>query len=380
MREGGPLAIGGADLVIVDDAFMAPLIPLIKHLRSSTRVVYSSHIAMRADLIEEDDSPQNEVWQFISQSIRHADLMIFEPVKGVLPKSVDLHKVGLMPATADWLDGLNKSIDNWDAQYYFRRFARHSIHDGMPILAFPTRGYICQIAQFENHEGVVDVFEAYMKLRRRLAEEGFQAEETPQLLICNHGAVDEREGTGTYHEAVAMRSNPQLADIAGDIIIMRSGPCDQLLNVLISNSRIALRLSHHADFEIEISEALHKGIPVIAYKVGGIPLQIRHAVNGYLIDEWDTDAVAEHLFNLWTNQDGLYEVMRSRTHSWLGDEITTVSSAACWCYLASELSSGRSVRPNGAWIYDLMRAGVKEPIQRGEVLLSREVSIRTAAE
>ncbi len=36
-----------------------------------------------------------------------------------------------------------------------------------------------------------------------------------------------------------------------------------------------------------MTEALHKGTPIIAYNAGGIPLQISHSHNGFLIPVGD---------------------------------------------------------------------------------------------
>ena len=47
---------------------------------------------------------------------------------------------------------------------------------------------------------------------------------------------------------------------------------------------------------------------MIATLAGGIPLQIQHGKNGFLVDVSDTDAVAEHMFQLWTDQE-LYDRM-----------------------------------------------------------------------
>jgi glycosyltransferase involved in cell wall biosynthesis len=52
----------------------------------------------------------------------------------------------------------------------------------------------------------------------------------------------------------------------------------------ISNAKVALQLSTREGFEVKVSEALHKGIPVVTTKAGGIPLQVEHGKNGYLVD------------------------------------------------------------------------------------------------
>lgn len=87
---------------------------------------------------------------------------------------------------------------------------------------------------------------------------------------------------------------------------MRLGPSDQMLNTLLSCSRVALQLSTSEGFEVKVSEALHKGIPVIARDVGGLPLQIQHGMNGYLVrgnsKEDDIKQVAKHIESLFADK------------------------------------------------------------------------------
>ncbi|KAJ5700346.1 hypothetical protein N7536_003359 [Penicillium majusculum] len=93
-----------------------------------------------------------------------------------------------------------------------------------------------------------------------------------------------------------------LSDLAIMIVL---GPSDQVLNALLSKAKVVLQLSTHEGFEVKVSEAIHKGKPVITTKVGGIPLQVTVGRNGFLVEVGDTDAVAHHLFDLITN-DKLY--------------------------------------------------------------------------
>jgi glycosyltransferase involved in cell wall biosynthesis len=89
---------------------------------------------------------------------------------------------------------------------------------------------------------------------------------------------------------------------------MRLGPFDQTLNTLLSNSRIVLQLSSEEGFEVKVSEALHKGKPVITTRTGRIPLQLDHGKTGYLVNVGDTETVSQHLLNLWTDRDMIFTI------------------------------------------------------------------------
>jgi glycosyltransferase involved in cell wall biosynthesis len=138
----------------------------------------------------------------------------------------------------------------------------------------------------------------------------------------------------------------------------------------MANSKIALQLSTREGFEVKVSEALHAGKPVIASRTGGIPLQIQHGKSGYLCDVGDNNAVAGHLYNLYTD-DKLYETMSNFARRNVSDEVSTVGNAAAWLYLAVMYSRGEKIRPHGQWINDLLRKETGQPYKEGEPKLPR---------
>jgi len=143
-------------------------------------------------------------------------------------------------------------------------------------------------------------------------------------------------------------------------VVMRLGPTDQLLNALLSNAKVALQLSTREGFEVKVSEALHKGVPVIASKAGGIPLQVQHEKSGFLVEPSDSNAVAKYLDILFGDEQK-YEAMSQFAASHVSDEVGTVGNAVCWMYLANKLSKGEKLESNGRWIWDLARDEADEP-------------------
>ena len=122
------MAEGGADVVVIDDPQMPGLIPMIKEARPDVKVIYRSHIEIRSDLITQAGSAQEEVWKFLWDRIKLADVFISHPVDGFVPEDVPADMVALMPAATDWLDGLNKNMRDWDLRYYHHKF-RIACHD-----------------------------------------------------------------------------------------------------------------------------------------------------------------------------------------------------------------------------------------------------------
>jgi len=367
--EGGPLAPGGVDIAFIDDPQMPGLIPLIKKVRPDLPIIYRSHIEIRSDLVHIQGSPQEEVWQYLWNNIRHADLFISHPVNKFVPSDVPIEKLTLLGAATDWLDGLNKELSLWDSQYYMGEFRNLCAKEKMHELQWPQREYIVQIARFDPSKGIPNVIDSYAKFRV-LLEGKVPPEEVPQLLICGHGAVDDPDASIIYDQVINL-IHTKYVQYQKDIVVMRCPPSDQLLNALMANAKFALQLSTREGFEVKVSEALHAGKPVIACRTGGIPLQIIDGKSGYLCDVGDNDSVAKHMFNLYTDDD-LYDEMCEYAKTHVSDEVGTVGNAAAWMYLAvMYVSRGVKLQPKGAWLNDLLRQETGEPYGPEEPRLPR---------
>jgi len=242
----------------------------------------------------------------------------------------------------------------------------------MHELQWPLRDYIVQVARFDPAKGIPDVIDSYAKFRKLLAETGdFDSDETPQLLICGHGAVDDPDASIIYDQVMQIIASENYREYASDIVVMRLPPSDQLLNTLLSNAKIALQLSTREGFEVKVSEAVHHGKPIVACRTGGIPLQVEHGKSGYLVTPGDNAAVAKHLFDLYTD-DELYATMSDYAKKHVSDEVGTVGNAAAWLYLAvMYCCRGVKIQPKGAWINDLLREETGEPYVPDEPRLPR---------
>jgi len=156
------------------------------------------------------------------------------------------------------------------------------------------------------------------------------------------------------------------------VSVMRLSANDQLLNTLISVSHIVLQLSTREGFEVKVSEAIHKGKPIIAANAGGIPLQVQHGKNGYIVEPGDSHAVAKHLLDLCTDDD-LYAQMSKYAKNSVSDEVSTVGNALSWFYLANKWVNHGGLVPNGRWVNDLAREEAGKPYVEGENRLPREI-------
>jgi len=374
-------ADGGADVIVIDDPQMPKLVDIAKRLDPGRPVIFRSHIQVRADLANEEGSPAAGVWNWIWGHVQNCDVFVSHPVREFVPDNVTPKKVGYMPATTDWLDGLNKHMSSWDIQYYMHEFFLETLK----MKAGPEsqikfklefadkhRPYIVQIARFDPAKGIPDVLASYAYFRRHYIKD-WPVEKIPQLIIAGHGAIDDPDARPIYKQTIDAIKD-LYSEFEEDIIVMRVGPTDQILNVLMHNAYVALQLSTREGFEIKVSEALHHGVPIIATKAGGIPLQIYQGRSGYLVEPQDYKSVAKYLNVLFTDKV-VYKDMCNFAANHISDEVSTVGNALCWLYLADTLAKGGKVEPNSGWINDMAREAAEIPYTKGEERIPRSSNL-----
>ncbi|RSL38986.1 hypothetical protein CEP53_014410 [Fusarium sp. AF-6] len=382
LSEGGPLRPpeeGGADIIFVDDPQMPGLIPLIKKITPDRPVLYRSHIQMRSDLIAIEGSPQNDIWNYLWSNIRESDMFISHPIPKFVPHNVPKEKVVYLPATTDWIDGLNKPMNKWDTGYYAHIYNQQCLTQRMTPLAWPTRKYIAQVARFDPAKGIPTVIDSYAEFRRRCDEAGIT--DPPQLAVCGNGSIDDPDGAIIFDQTMTQLEDhyPHLLE---DVSVIRLDANDQLLNMVIANAHVILQLSTREGFEIKVSEALHAGVPVIVSNEGGIPLQVKDKVNGFLVTPGDYKTVAGHLIDLFTDKD-LHAKMSHEAKTGVSDEVGTVGNALGWFYLAakwSELGTKPGLRGDEKWVNDMAREEAGFPYTESENRLPRHYTQRKPEE
>ncbi|OAD78300.1 glycosyltransferase family 4 protein, partial [Phycomyces blakesleeanus NRRL 1555(-)] len=326
----GPIL--NSDVIVIDDPQLSGIIPHIKKHAPNVRIIFRSHIEMRADLIREyPEGPQAETWNFLWNFIQHADLFVSHPIKNFVPDVVPRRNVVQLPACTDPLDGLNKPLNGWCMAYYRGVFNRVCVDQGAMEVNW-HRPYIVQVARFDPSKGIPDVLESYRLLRERMEAEGWEEYTIPQLVICGHGSIDDPDGTIIYEQTHEVTQNASFANITEDIIVARLPPSDQLLDMIMSGAHVALQLSHREGFEVKVTEALAKGVPVVAYKAGGIPLQIKEEETGFLVPIGDVVGVAEILFKLFSDSE-LHERISTAAKENLTEEYFTVWNAMSWLHM-----------------------------------------------
>ncbi|KAJ2764326.1 hypothetical protein IWQ56_004529, partial [Coemansia nantahalensis] len=310
-------------------------------LNPDVRIIYRSHIEIRSDLASVAGSMQHDLWDFLwGGFISQSDLFISHPVAGFIPPRVPHAKVALMPAATDELDGLNKKMTAADIEYYRRVFNRCAEDQGSPGIAV-DRPYIIQIARFDPAKGIPDVIEAYRNFRSQLADKGIPSDQHPQLVLCGHGSIDDPDGTIIYDQVIEQLTQPRYCCYAKDICVARLPASDQLLCAVLRGSFCALQLSHREGFEVKVTESLAKYKPVVAYRSGGIPLQIEDGKTGILIERGNTQGVADALVRLFSDSDyydAFVNELRTKAQDSKRQQYFTPFQSVNWLYLATQLA------------------------------------------
>ena len=73
------------------------------------------------------------------------------------------------------------------------------------------------------------------------------------------------------------------------------------VNALQRKSSVIVQKSIKEGFCLAVTEALWKGTPVVASRVGGLPLQIRDGENGFLVEPNDNQGFADRVVEILQN-------------------------------------------------------------------------------
>ncbi|KAI5181383.1 alpha,alpha-trehalose phosphorylase (configuration-retaining) [Nematocida sp. AWRm80] len=329
--------IKGHSVVVLDDHQVARLGLLIKEDYPEIKIVYRSHIQIRSEVLDQNKALKN-VWEYLYEGIEKADLFISHPIESAVPEEVPRKKVLFQPAGTDPLDGLNKKLNDKTMLYYQNVFNRICIDNREPPVNF-SKKYIVQIARFDPSKGIPDLLEAYYKLYMKFCEKNPADKFSVGLVICGHGSVDDPESTIIFNQISQIIESESFQAVKHLITKIRLPPSDQLLNVILQGAHICCQLSLCEGYEVKVSESLMKRVPVIVYNTGGLPLQVHHNINGYIIEKNNTQKVSEHMYELLFNPE-TYKTIKEGIDQTDTIGITTPYQALFWLYTLKLLKEG----------------------------------------
>jgi trehalose synthase len=148
----------------------------------------------------------------------------------------------------------------------------------------PHRPLLLQVSRFDPWKDPKGVIDVYRRVKREVPD--------VQLALIGSMASDDPEGWTIYKDVL------RYAAVDEDLVLLTNldGVGNVEVNAFQRASEVVLQKSLREGFGLTVSEALWKGIPVVAGRVGGIPIQLGHT-GGRLVENIDeaTEASLELL-------------------------------------------------------------------------------------
>ncbi|RAL17482.1 putative heat shock trehalose synthase [Aspergillus homomorphus CBS 101889] len=357
LQENGPLRArqqGGADVVIIDSAPLLTLALLAKQHDHDRPVIFENRLHAPPDILEHITRPQARAWQFVQTRLQHVDTLITPLPRAFTPSIMPEERVGRISTSTDQLDGLNKHLTDADLTFYGQEFNSLCRTFRTPVIKYPNEQYILSLSQLRPGDGSLVLLDAYDEFCTICTQQSPDLP-LPKLLICHHGPSRSPESDPLYDRLHTHIDTTLKKQFAAQVCVVQIGPQDQMWNTLLSNARAVVQLSVCQGIPEVLLWALQKQRPVITTTEGGRLMALEEEEirkNLFVVDGLDLDTIVQHLYRLFTDKGVHAQANLSRG---LPDCLTTVGNAACWFYLASQVSRGLDYRPNGEDIARLAR-------------------------
>lgn len=261
---------GSFDFVVVHDPQPAPLRALLPHERGVW--VWRCHIDLT--------TANPEFWQFLRPFLEPYDAAIFTMASYVLP-DLPITTVSLIPPAIDPLSPKNALMPDEVAA----GLVEHRQVD-------PNRPLVVQVSRYDPWKDPIGVIDVFRTVRRQIP--------TLQLVLLGAMAHDDPEGEEYYRRTL------RYADGDPDIHVLLNTRGTSEVNAFQRRASVILQKSLREGFGLTVTEGLWKARPVVASKVGGIPMQIEDGVSGYLVES-NADC-AERVLQILREPEGAVEM------------------------------------------------------------------------
>jgi trehalose synthase len=239
------------DIVLVHD----PQPALLKHFSDGmskvTKWIWRCHI--------DTSTPNRQVLDYLLPYITDYDAQIFTLKEYTLP-GVNLPGLTLIPPSIDPLSPKNMALSPDDARYIANQFGVDT-----------QRPFLLQVSRFDPWKDPLGVIDAYRAVKEEVPE--------AQLVLIGSMAHDDPEGWDYWYKTVNYAAGDQ--DIFLFSNLTNVGAIE--VNAFQSIADVVIQKSIREGFGLVVTEALWKARPLVASRVGGIPMQVT-AGGGILID------------------------------------------------------------------------------------------------
>ena len=249
------------DLVIIHDPQPLPLISFYKKVQPW---IFRCHIDI--------SNPNQEVWNYLKGFIQKYDHFVVS-----LPeyKKDDLNiPQSVIHPAIDPLTAKNKPVPETKVSKYLAKFG---IDQKKPIIS--------QVSRFDPWKDPIGVVKIFEHVRKKM---------NCQLVLLGQFATDDPEG---HKILLSLQKKVDKSPFKHDIKLLVVDNAF-LVNCLQRASSAVIQKSLKEGFGLTVTEALYKGTPVVASKVGGIPLQVIDGENGFLHSPNDLEGFSDSIIKL----------------------------------------------------------------------------------
>src|SRR5918995_2582701 len=238
------------DLIVVHDP--QPLALLRLHGKGAARWVWRCHI--------DTSEPNPQVWDFLRSYLEGYDATVFT-LGSFAPPDIPVERVEIIPPAIDPESPKNFGLDAGVASRLLRWI-------GVEV----EKPLVTQVSRFDPWKDPLGVIEAYRLIKP----------EVPwlQLALAGSMALDDPEGWEIYRQIQDAAKN----DPAIHLFTNLTGVGNIEVNAFQRLSDVVIQKSIREGFGLVVSETLWKRTPIVAGRAGGIPLQVRGGVGGFLVD------------------------------------------------------------------------------------------------
>ncbi len=249
---------GAYDFVVIHDPQPASMRSLLRD--APGHWIWRCHIDLTA--------ASADAWEIVRPLIEAYDAAIFTMQDYVKP-DLAVPMVALIPPSIDPLSVKNAPMSAAGIDAVMRRLGID-----------PDRPLLVQVSRFDPWKDPLGVIDAYRTVKREIPE--------VQLALVGSMATDDPEGWRIYQHVL------RYAGLDDDLHIFTNldGVNAPEVNAFQRAADVVLQKSLREGFGLTVSEALWKGVPVVAGRVGGIPMQIGNEEGGLLVDSVDGAADA----------------------------------------------------------------------------------------
>jgi trehalose synthase len=332
--------VRAGDVVIVHDPQPAGLIGELR--RAGAAVIWRCHVGL-----DRPNDLAREAWRFLLPYVHEADVFVFSR-ESFAWEGLDRDRIVVIPPSIDVFSPKNEELDGATVLGVLRATgvvsngsdagpANFTRHDGTPgrvdrrtdlFGSGPVAAQtpiVLQVSRWDVLKDPVGVIRGF-------------AEHVPEFtgahLVYAGPAVsavaDDPEGMRVLRESVALWE--RLPEEQRKRIHLASLPMDDaaenatIVNALQRHATVIVQKSLAEGFGLTVSEAMWKGRPVVASRIGGIESQIVHGESGVLLDDPRDLAAFGDAVSALLRDPPRAELIARRAHDRVRDEFTSPRS------------------------------------------------------